>query len=244
MNINKVTITGADDKVNIDRLYRTWNQYPFVEWGILFSGKNSGTYRYPSKDWRKQIEQRQMPLSAHFCGQYAKDVIEHQIFSAIDDLHPSYKRIQLNYTFRNELANLPAVLDFARTCKRSIILQFNRANMEAIDEIRKAGLPPNIEILHDASGGTGKEITFIPAPFWSVYTGYAGGICPETIRFVCKEITETNIPDNVWIDMESGVRTRDRFDFEKVEDVLQRIDADVYGRGVKTKKILKMNTAL
>jgi len=37
MKINKITITGADDRTKISDLVQLQKDYPFVEWGILFS---------------------------------------------------------------------------------------------------------------------------------------------------------------------------------------------------------------
>jgi hypothetical protein len=249
MFIDKVTITGADDRSDPQLLSRLSNKYPFVEWGILFSKTKTGSC-YPSKDTRNTFERLGVPLSAHFCGQYAADIMEHQRFSLIKDLHPAYKRVQINYTFTNELGNLPALVDFARSeyamhNPLGIILQFNKANMDVIDIMRKTGVPPNIHILHDESRGTGTEITYIPRPFWSIYTGYAGGICPITIKPVCRMINGMQMPDNVWIDMESGVRHNGRLDFNKVDEVLSHVEQTLpRSTQVKGKKILKKSASL
>ena len=41
MKLTKVTLTGADDFTDPKRLIEISREYPFVEWGILFSLKHS-----------------------------------------------------------------------------------------------------------------------------------------------------------------------------------------------------------
>ncbi len=47
MKIDKVTLTGADDSVRPAELVEISQQYPLVEWGILFSKSQQGTARFP-----------------------------------------------------------------------------------------------------------------------------------------------------------------------------------------------------
>ena len=59
------------------------------------------------------------------------------------------------------------------------------------------------------------------------FCGYAGGLNPDTIGDALAAIA-ARVPDGqpYWIDMESGVRTDDRFDLDKCERVLiQAYDA-------------------
>jgi hypothetical protein len=51
MKIRYVTLTGADDDVDPQQLAEISQEYPFVEWGILFSQSKSGVERYSSIDW-------------------------------------------------------------------------------------------------------------------------------------------------------------------------------------------------
>lgn len=101
---------------------------------------------------------------------------------------------------------------------REIILQYNKSNKQVINQFQN-GFPENINILYDASGGRGAEIKEILPPFDN-FTGYAGGINEKNIDGICKLITDHPDNSNVWIDMESGVRTDDFLDLEKVHFVL------------------------
>ena len=52
--------------------------------------------------------------------------------------------------------------------------------------------------------------------------GYAGGISPENVVETVKSITEICETD-FWIDMETGIRTNDKFDITKCEEVCNKL---------------------
>lgn len=217
MKITGVTITGADNQVDFSELLDLQMTYPFVEWAILFSLNKEGRPRYPD---RRHIKTFKAPLNlaAHFCGWFAKEVMENQNFDVFKSISDDFRRVQINYNFKDSSGwNLQKLLDFAQTQDRQIILQHNKSNSPTIDLI----LPhqKNIQVLFDASCGRGTEIQTIPEPL-TFPTGYAGGISPDNIQAICEAIQAHPSQDSVWIDMESGVRTNNRFMFKKVEQVL------------------------
>ncbi len=222
MNIDRVTITGADDAVDIQDLAELSMVYPFVEWGILCSIRKTGTERYPKRDWINKLAAKSgVDLSAHFCGWFASEVLENQKFSLIDSLPECFKRIQLNYNFAYAKHDLRPLLMYAReTPERCIILQENKTNSHVLNSFRIDTLPDNIHFLYDSSGGRGKEIEHIQPPFKN-YTGYAGGISLENIDNIFQKTGIHANPYNCWIDMESGVRTDNKFDLEKVKAILE-----------------------
>ena len=77
--------------------------------------------------------------------------------------------------------------------------------------------------MFDTSCGRGLEISNIETPYENVYTGYAGGISVDNIENVCENITSHKDNSFVWIDMESGVRTNDEFDIDKVNKVIEKV---------------------
>ena len=233
MKINKVTITGADDKTSHLELVRLSKKYPFVEWGILFSASKVGANRYPSIRWIEKLREvktefdkdaepgKKMYLSGHFCGKYSRDVMS-GTFSEIDFYKGMFKRFQLNFNFKAAPYKKDLLLDGMknRYDETIFILQYNKSNASDIDEIIKDYGASNLHCLYDASGGRGKVISEIKEAL-PVYTGYSGGLNLENVEGVCKIITEHENPVHCWIDMESGVRTNDELDLGKVEKVLE-----------------------
>jgi len=259
MKINKVTITGADDKINPSDLIDLSIKYPFVEWAILFSNSRQGQERYPSEDWKIKLTDK-VQLSAHFCGWYSSEVLENSNIDLLRNLSSIFKRVQINYNFkRSKKWNLNPVLKYAKeNPDRSIIFQFNLNNadtlldaildgekspfniamIQAAKKTMKAhghevieNVPSNVQFLFDSSGGNGlyDDAIFYTEPILDYYTGYAGGINCENVESICKIITDhkpTTLayhPNNTtcWIDLESGVRTNNEFDLEKVETILK-----------------------
>jgi len=93
----------------------------------------------------------------------------------------------------------------------------------------KPAADPVASVLLDASGGRGR--TFYPADWpglslCNVSVGLAGGITPSTVADLVRGV---RLGDPVtWIDMESGVRTDDRFDLSLARDVLERVRTMVH----------------
>lgn len=54
------------------------------------------------------------------------------------------------------------------------------------------------------------------------YQGFAGGLNPENI-LERKEEIDILWEKDYWLDMESGVRTDDWFDLDKVEDICKKV---------------------
>ena len=69
--LTRVTITGADDDVDPEALLALSREFPFVEWGILYSAKRVGTPRYPTTEWMARLPP--VPKAFHLCGQSARD---------------------------------------------------------------------------------------------------------------------------------------------------------------------------
>lgn len=230
MKIDRVTITGADNGVSAYSMKELSKKYPFLELGILFSLKSEGQQRYPDKIWRDTLCSIGVErLSAHFCGWYSRQILEKQRFDLIQDLPSNFGRVQINYNFSNSAGYDLAELKYY--CKnnpqRAIILQYNKSNKSILDEFILDGLPSNIHFLFDSSGGRGTEIQTIENNFPGHYTGYSGGISPTNINEIFTKISNFHSPDSVWMDMESGVRTNDVFDYEKVLKILNVIQNNI-----------------
>ena len=80
-----------------------------------------------------------------------------------------------------------------------------------------------VSVLLDASGGMGIDtpIKVLPNAGKNFKVGYAGGFNPDNVAEKLTYLYEQKEVGDFWIDMESGVRTDDWFDLDKVCRVLE-----------------------
>lgn len=228
-----VTFTGASDDTNIEYMFEMSERFPFIEWGILYSHKRSGSDpRYPSRDWidtfldkvylRSQYN-KHINYAIHVCGKAVVDL--KTLDRSVDFLHfktnKQLMRLQLNFSLdkiamsRDELNRLIASFHPA-----PVITQHNDINAE----IAEWELPPNHQILFDQSGGRGIAPTQWLPPIPEKVTGYAGSLGPHNIGTAGVEIMKIAAPP-YWIDMETHIRSDDRLDPDKCLQVAQVVDA-------------------
>lgn len=225
MKLTRVTITGADDGVDPGELVRLSAEFPFVEWGILFSRSRQGDPRYPSWRWLLDLTCRCRPpvaLAAHLCGHFARTLLVGE-----DDWPDEFKgniadafaRIQLNGISPERPPSLVATV-LNRTPGVEYVLQSSPRTLPYAALI--SVLAENVSSLWDESGGRGIALGAAPPLFPGLRQGYAGGITPDNVVEVISMLRATPGGDPFWIDMESGVRTDDRFDLQKVREVLTK----------------------
>lgn len=231
MNINRVTITGADESVPIKDIYELSERFPFVEWGILFSKSKEGMSRYPSFRWVNTLcegtHQPHINLSAHLCGAYPRDILQDGKLDFVKSLDERFKRMQINFNFGNTLFE-PKYLDhllWNKDINPAIILQYNKSNSAVIDILEEYVF----DVLYDSSGGRGTEIKEIKEPFEDYYTGYSGGLSPDNVDDFCQKLTAHPNPSSVFIDCESGVRINNEFDLKKVTKYLEICSKYIHG---------------
>lgn len=227
--ITTVTLTGADDSIDPKDLVRLQDDYPFVEFAILFSSKRQGSERYPSLSWINDLMSisDNLNLSAHLCGDYAREVVSgsHKGKEILNWLSPFFKRFQINYNFENGYAH--NMISFNETLyeypNSKFILQHNEDNRRVCNTYSIERIP-NLEFLYDASGGKGTKAEKLGKPMKYNKTGYAGGISPENIVESCKKVNEVSDGKDVWIDMETHIRSNNDklFDFDKCNTVLAK----------------------
>lgn len=250
MRIEKVTITGADDKVDPYKLYDLSDRYPFVEWGILYYPDKMGTPRFPSCSWMYRFDKYApsfVEKSIHLCGGSATtfcggdlSIMRNSVFHT-----PNYNRIQVNIHPACINQNEAAIADlFTRSGNVvNTIIQANEITTNIILEILKSRKSTGgIQVLFDESRGKGKENDFKNIQQRNEHIlekfrcGFAGGIDENNIRGVVDNIqkidnTHYNVqsiltrevihPPSAWIDLESGARTNNEFDLNKVERILK-----------------------
>lgn len=224
-----VTITGADDGVDPRDLQLLSGEFPFVEWGVLFSAKRTGEPRYPSRAWVNALPvevlgTRRPRFAMHLCGESARNTLEGSAVW-LKGLFPVFRRVQVNgYVPPSpglvKLSREWPVFDFILQVREEGDLEKAAADLVAV---RRGS------ILFDPSGGRGLEAPAWPRPPAGAENrvGYAGGINPSNVERVLTRLNER--PGAYWIDMESGVRTDDRFDLALVRDVLVKCRPFVIG---------------
>lgn len=220
MKLRYVTITGADDAVDVADLNAVAADYPFVEWALLLLPEGAGGRRAPSYEWITGFKALYQGAhkALHLCGSALLGFIEGR--AEILDLMRGFKRIQLNLEFgavegrydpQHLLARMAAHPEF------EFIIQYTE---------KRAGLLPSLAaiahhaILFDASAGRGVAPVSWPASLPGHFCGYAGGINPDNIAAHLDLIARAGA-EETWIDMESGVRSDDCFDLDKVREVLR-----------------------
>ncbi len=214
----RVTITGADDAVEPEELAKLSQEFPFVEWGLLCSRSREGTPRYPSQPWKSAFFGTallyKLRVAAHFCGPLARETMTGEARPAV---HPWVQRVQINGFAVDKAAGMPPDprCEFILQVRAEEDLQGAANYILACPSLRAS-------ILFDPSGGRGIEPFRWPCSPSGVRMGYAGGITPDNVLDVLRAIGPV---EPTWIDMESGVRTDDRFDLGKVRRVLEQVAA-------------------
>jgi len=239
MKLKYVTITGADDKIDIKYLTRISEDFPFVEWGILISSTKSGQPRFPSIKWIETISNKRsenMNVSAHLCGEIVRKMLigdrEPDDWAFYPEVFLKERgvncRIQINSNIGKSKYNAEVFTKNLTTTLFhypgvSFITQYHKGNKDILwMDLTHYGIRQHI--LFDSSGGKGLY-TFDeppPVPIRGFFCGYAGGINPDNVQ------TLLDVLDNMgkgicWIDMETGVRdSDDNLDLNKVVDVLEK----------------------
>ena len=206
MNPVLVTFTGADQWTDQNAMLALSQEYP-VEWGILFSRKRQGVDpRYPSLDHVERFMRTGLRFAAHICGAYSREIMGERTFDPPVDLR-KFARVQVNHG--------------SPVGKRIKDALGHWSPVQGIAQARGVEFPEDesVQWLYDTSGGKGS----VPGQ-WPVYpgrfAGYAGGINPGNVLSVIEAIGATG---PYWIDMESGVRTGERFDVGLCRTVCEKV---------------------
>jgi hypothetical protein len=243
--IDRVTMTGADDSTNPQDLLDLSIKYKFVEWGILISkqfdkGIVSGC-RFPSLQWyndklkpviyNANFDNIPFNLSLHVCGKLVKQICDGNAQSLIDIFSdpngPSlkfFKRIQLN--FHGLLHNIDkdqfinALNQIRKHSNVTFIFQLDNVNNEIFEYAIKNNIPA--VPLFDLSHGGGILPEKWPNLTYEGYAGFSGGLGPENLEAQIPLILEANPGREMWLDMETKIRSDNDylFDLKKVETCL------------------------
>ncbi|MEX3984080.1 hypothetical protein AB4Y45_34565 [Paraburkholderia sp. EG287A] len=160
-----------------------------------------------------------------------------------NDLH-EYDRIQVNINARKRVFADDEVVNVytSLACHGArLILQQHDGTTKAIETylssmalgcLARSAFSGDVSVLLDSSCGRGIAPDTWAAPVvhagQPLDTGYAGSISPENIEVVL-DATQAAVRESgtaggrYWLDMETGVRTDNRFDRAKVEQVLSAV---------------------
>lgn len=217
--LNRVTLTGVDNRTCVTDLIELNQKYPFVEFGVLISKNNSNkntVNRYPNLTILKRLKNQGLNLSCHICGSIARDIVQRNDWRGVKNLlgkdFDIFQRFQLN------VSNVHIFVDNISFPKdKQFIIQIN--DNTSLYDCYKDNSDVNVVGFLDKSGGKG-----IVSEGWIIadrYFGFAGGIGPDNVISVVEDLLILNDYD-FWIDMESSIRTNDWLDISKCQDVLDK----------------------
>lgn len=227
MKLKNITFTGIDANTDIRALIEIQREFPIAEFGVLTSYHwyDNGN-RYLDPLIINNLRGNGLNLALHVCGSAAHDaavgrwdLIDKLVWSNIDLFH----RIQLNISNRKD--NPEALERLPKVVEQEVIIQTRDAlntsiydaTIEKFREKDKFGR--TFSMLLDASGGQGIDTPLKVLPS-SGKVGYAGGFNPDNVAEKLSFLLQNVRMGEFWIDMESGVRTDDWFDIDKVRRVL------------------------
>jgi hypothetical protein len=247
MNLDRVTITGADESVSPRSLLDLSAEFPFVEWGILVSSSHTGfgehSPRFPSQVWIDRLLDACGPsgaypapaLSLHVCGKWVRDLLMGNISvpSRLGE-RQAFQRVQLNFHAERVTCNpRPFFNALLAMGPRQYIFQIDGADgnkhLESLYALNDSDHSIDAVPLFDTSGGAGVLPRQWPRPQYMstdrdfIYHGYAGGLGPDTLPDELPKIDAASAGARIWIDMERRVRSDDdeQFDLVKVRRCLE-----------------------
>jgi hypothetical protein len=221
MHLKYCSMTGADDEIDVDALSALGVEYPFVEWAILLLPARAGMPRFPKPAWIEDFSRRIQGghTAMHLCDDGFLGFIAGR--KDILDLMRGFKRIQLNLKFGDVEGKYDPAELVARVREApqwDFILQYTKEKQGLLPLFHDV---PNHAVLFDESAGRGISPDRWDAPLTGHFCGYAGGLNPDNVAQHLDLISRVAANQTTWIDMESGIRTNDRFDLDKVRRVLE-----------------------
>ena len=222
MRLRHITFTGIDAKTDVQDLIDIQREYPIAEFGVLTSYhwyENGNRYLNPAFLSNLYAGNGELNLALHVCGSAAHDAAD-GYWNNLDDhvfnTFGLFRRVQLNVANRTDNP-----YRLASTPNRHTEVIIQQKGIHDIEMFERS-MWMNVSVLLDASGGQGIDtpINVLPNADKPFKVGYAGGINPDNVADKLAYLIQHNEVGDFWIDMESGVRTDDWFDTDKVRRVL------------------------
>jgi hypothetical protein len=227
MNLKRVTITGADNSTSIQALSELSIEFPFVEWGILVSAKQEGSFRFPGRNWIDRFAAvaslGKLAVSTHVCGRWVREMFKGELdWRDLPSCLDICQRVQINTHAEQHVSTTGLLKSLFDEKDKEFIFQWDGVNNHLTYAALAYGL--NVSALFDTSGGAGVLPDHWPTPANEFWYGYAGGLGPKNVVAEIRNI-ELVCPKPFWIDMERRVRTEDdsALNLESVHSVLQSV---------------------
>lgn len=218
--LRTITLTGADERTDLDALVHLATDHPSVEIGLLYTATPEGRNRYPSPEWLMAAGVALKGRCAfHICGGTARRQL---LSGAIDHLVGLAARIQVNGLLSDLELEMLSVA-FARH-DTPFITQHHDANKR-----HALGAHMRHCLLVDGSGGRGISPTEWLRPETEKAVGFAGGLGPDNLELELPKIAAVASGPS-WVDMEGKLRTSDWFDIGLARECAEVFDA--HARGV------------
>lgn len=222
MKLSHITFTGIDERTDVKRLKQIQKKFPFVEFGVLLSYKwHENGNRFLNPIILSILKGQGLNLSAHFCGRAAIDVAVGNMFkikSLLGNNSRIFKRCQLNIKADRYLAELRHLKPIPYIDE--VIIQMH--TIELCQQFLNGQRPRFESYLIDGSCGCGIETPIQIITSSGIHIGYAGGIGPNNVAEILRNLLKYPSEEKFWIDMETSVRNcEDWFDLDKVERVLE-----------------------
>lgn len=218
MKIQYCSLAGIDAQTDPGDLIRLGADYPFVEWAVLYKGYDGDKPRYPTDNWIRDFKSAppSPQIAIHLCDDAITGFIDNRL--DVMDMMQGFQRVQLNATVAHLAWDAGQLADrVAAETQWQFLFQFSQNKADYYPLFHRLA---NCDVLFDESAGRGVETTQWPQPIAGKLCGYAGGLTPDNIADNLAKIDQVAGNRDVWIDMESGIRTDNRFDAVKAERIL------------------------
>lgn len=228
MKLKYCSITGADDAVDPQALYRLSKTYPFAEWAILLLPARAAQKRFPTLTWIEKFKSGAAGLhtAMHLCDDGFLGFVAGR--QDVLEIMRGFQRIQLNLKFggvEGRYDEKELIARVRENPQHQFIIQYTPDKQGLLPLLKDV---PHHAVLYDASAGRGIRPDKWDAPLSGHFCGYAGGLNPANVAENIMDIARVANGYETWIDMETGVRTDDVFDLAKVENVLKTVAASGY----------------
>ena len=158
-----------------------------------------------------------LPMAVHLCGKIAYEAVKGNDWTAVTDMLGSsfdlFDRIQLN---------IPKTSHFCRELAfpqgKQIIIQLHEGTEDFFAHYKHL---PFVQGFQDGSCGRGVVCSEWREPETEFF-GNAGGLGHDNVVSAVRAISEV-CPTDFWIDMESSIRTNDKFDVDKCRRVCEAL---------------------